>query len=174
MMGMIGMKKVLLIGYGNPGRLDDGLGPALAAAFESGEGDAPTGLTVESDYQLSIEDAAQVAEHDVVIFADASVDGREPFFFRALAAADPPGLGFSSHAAQPDGVLGLAQTLFGAKAEAYVLGIRGYEFNEFGERLSDRARANLAAAAAFLRGLIETGEFRDAVTDADAATPTWE
>ena len=28
------MAKVLIIGYGNPGRLDDGLGPALADLME--------------------------------------------------------------------------------------------------------------------------------------------
>ena len=72
--------KVLVIGYGNPGRLDDGLGPALAAAIESA---APAGVTVDADYQLTVEDAAAVAEHDVVVFADAAVDGPEPFYFRA-------------------------------------------------------------------------------------------
>ena len=29
-------ERVLLIGYGNPGRLDDGLGPAAAAASHNG------------------------------------------------------------------------------------------------------------------------------------------
>jgi len=31
---MTSVGKVLLIGFGNPGRLDDGLGPALAEIFE--------------------------------------------------------------------------------------------------------------------------------------------
>ena len=48
-------RKVLLIGYGNPGRLDDGLGPALAAAVEKL---AIPGVTVDADYQLNVEDAA--------------------------------------------------------------------------------------------------------------------
>ena len=61
-------KRILLIGYGNPGRADDGLGPALADRIEAL--DLP-GLTVESDYQLSIEHAALAAGHDIVIFADA-------------------------------------------------------------------------------------------------------
>ena len=161
------MRKVLLIGYGNPGRLDDGLGPALAARFA--ERPESAALTVESDYQLTIEDAAQVAEHDVVVFADASVNGREPFFFKRIAPAEPPGLGFSSHSAQPEGVLALARQLFGARTEGYTLGIRGYEFNEFGERLSDRARANLAQAAAFLEALLDSGDFSGAATEDDGS-----
>ena len=38
--------KTLLIGYGNPGRLDDGLGPALAEAVAKL---AIPGVTVEAD-----------------------------------------------------------------------------------------------------------------------------
>jgi hydrogenase maturation protease len=150
--------KVLLIGYGNPGRLDDGLGPALAERFER---KGLTGVTVDADYQLLVEDAALVAEHDIVIFADAAVDGREPFSFRRIEAADG-GVGFSSHSLQPPAVVALARTVFGASPRAYALGIRGYAFNEFGERLSERARANLDAAETFLDGVIGNGLYEDA------------
>ena len=154
---------VLLIGYGNPGRLDDGLGPALAEAIER---DGIEGLTVEADYQLTVEDAAAVAEHDVVIFADAAVADSEPFFFRRIA---PSATGsFSTHSVEPAAVLALAAELFGARTTGYVLGVRGYEFDEFGERLSPRAQANLAAAAAFLRSALPDGRF-DEVGDAPPA-----
>ena len=50
--------RILLIGYGNPARVDDGLGPALAKAIEQlGLAD----ITVETGYQLQVEDACQVA-----------------------------------------------------------------------------------------------------------------
>jgi DNA-binding response OmpR family regulator len=45
--------RVLVIGYGNPGRLDDGLGPALAETLQ--RLDLP-GVTVDADYQLTAED----------------------------------------------------------------------------------------------------------------------
>ena len=41
--------------------------------------------------------------------------------------------------------------LFGSEPEAWLVGIRGYAFDEFGERLSDGARENLEAAAALVR-----------------------
>ena len=144
-------RSVLLIGYGNPGRLDDGLGPALAAAIEAR---AIPGVRVESDYQLTVEDAHAVSRHDVVIFADASVDGPEPFSFGRWTEVSAAA--FSSHAVTPAEVMGLAQSLFGRAAEAYVLGIRGYAFDEFGERLSAAAARNLDAAIAFADRAVRT------------------
>jgi hydrogenase maturation protease len=142
--------RILVIGYGNPGRLDDGLGPALAAALEPLN---LPGVTVDADYQLTVETAAAVAEHDLVIFADASVAGDEPFFFQALDAAGAE-LSFSTHSVEPEAVLALCEQLFAARPRAYVLGIRGYEFDEFGERLSEAARANLTAAVGFLARML--------------------
>jgi len=151
-------RTVLLIGYGNPGRLDDGLGPALAAAAS---GMKLPGLTVDSDYQLTVEDAEAAARHDVVIFADAADAGPEPFVFRELTKTED--CSFSTHSVKPEEVLGLARRLFKARTRAYVLAIRGYEFNEFDERLSEGARENLAKAQRFLeRELPEILAGRDA------------
>jgi len=141
------MKRILLIGYGNPGRLDDGLGPALAELFQGLE--LPN-LMVESNYQLNVEDAAQIAEHDVVIFADASTDVEPPFTFTPVAA-ETGGPSFSSHSVTAPQLMGMAEELFGKTPQAWMLAIRGYDFNEFGERLSEQAVQNLEAAAAFLK-----------------------
>ncbi|NQU43773.1 hydrogenase maturation protease [bacterium] len=149
---MKGKSRILLIGYGNPGRLDDGLGPALAAEAE--KWNIP-GLTVESDYQLTVEDAELVARHETVIFADASVNGAEPF---ALEWLEPkPTLSFSTHSVEAAAVLGLAHQMFGAKTAGYVLGIRGYMFDAFEERLSDKAKENLRAAAEYMKKTLSEG-----------------
>lgn len=144
---------MLLIGYGNPGRLDDGLGPALAARIEAL---AIPDVTVDADYQLTVEDAEAAARHAAVVFADATVSGPAPFDFRPLAPA-APGVDFSSHSLAPEGVLALARDLFDARPAAYALAIRGYEFNEFGERFSAAARRNLEAATAFIAGALRGG-----------------
>jgi len=148
---------VLVVGYGNPGRLDDGLGPALAEALE--KLDLP-GVAVDADYQLTVENAADVAEHDVVVFADAHVSGPEPFSVRRVRPG-PGTVGFSSHSVEPQAVLVLARQLFAAEPEAYVLAIRGYEFDAFGEALSDRARVNLAAAVDYMQTALRTGCFEE-------------
>lgn len=150
---------LLFIGYGNPGRLDDGLGPACAEAME--KKNLP-GVTVDADYQLTVEDAEAVARHDVVIFADASVTGGEPFEFKRVSPSHE--MSFTTHSVEPEAVIGMAQRLFHADTRAYVLGIRGYAFNEFGERLSEQAANNLDAAIQFIEGVITHDLFEDAVT----------
>lgn len=142
---------VLLIGYGNPGRLDDGLGPALAESIRQMGLDH---VTVESCYQLAVEHAEQAAHYDVTIFADADMNGPEPFRFDRLEPKMDAA--FSTHAIAPAAVLGLARDLFNATADGYILGIRGYDFDDFGEGLSPRARGNLAAAVKFLESALQT------------------
>ena len=73
-------KRALLYGYGNPGRRDDGLGPILIDRLE--EKGLP-GVAMDSAYQLAIEDAAGIADYDVVVFVDAAVEGPEPFSMSA-------------------------------------------------------------------------------------------
>ncbi|MBT8042142.1 MAG: hydrogenase maturation protease [Pontiella sp.] len=141
---------ILVIGYGNPGRLDDGLGPAFAERI------LPLnlpGVTIESNYQLNVEDAELLSRYDVVIFADASVDCAEPFEFKPLKSNEPM-VGFSSHSITAESLLGLSEKLFGAAPKAYAMAMRGYAFNDFGEQLTDQARANLDAAVDYLVGWV--------------------
>jgi len=143
-------RRTLVLGWGNPGRRDDGLGPALAAAVESM---AVPGVTAESGYQLQVEDAAEVARYERVLFVDAERGGDAPFRLRRLEPSRS-GVGFSTHSVSPGRLLALARDLFGAEPEAWLLGVRGYDFDSFGEGLSERAAANLAAAAGFVRDAV--------------------
>lgn len=152
------MEQVLVIGYGNPGRLDDGLGPAFADAVQDL---AIPGVTVDADYQLAVEDAAEAARHDVVVFADASVNGREPFELKRITAR-PTELSFSTHSLEPDAVLAMAHDLFDSPVRGYTLGIRGYAFNEFAEHMSDRALRNLAAAIQAMEPVLRQRSFEEA------------
>ena len=155
---MSGKRRILLLGYGNPGRCDDGLGPALAQAVEKMH---IPGVVVDSDYQLVVEDAHTIAGYDVVIFADADATGLEPFSFRRIEPAGDKIGGFSSHSVSPAEVLALAKEMFAAKATAYVLGIRGYMFEEFGERFSNKAKENLAASTTFIAKALRNGDFTE-------------
>ena len=147
-------RKVIVIGYGNPAREDDGLGPSVAEAIEKLEID---GVTVESDYQLNVEDSAAVAEHDVVIFVDASVSGSEPFCFSQLTPKVQDS--FSSHSVEPEAVLGLAQELFNAGTQAYMLAVRGYSFDMFEENMTEKAIENQQKAVDFLASLLHAKSF---------------
>lgn len=150
--------EILLIGFGNPGRLDDGLGPALVERLRSR---AIHALTLESAYQPAVEHAALVAHYPVVVFADASLTGREPFTVSRLAPVVDPA-GFTTHTLEPQGVLGLALQLYDARPVGISLAIRGYSFGGFGEFLGARATRNLDAAEAFVASLFEPGRADEA------------
>jgi hydrogenase maturation protease len=145
----MGSQRILVIGYGNPGRGDDGLGPAFIQRLEEL---AIPGVTLESDYQLTIEHAALAAEHDVVVFVDAAVDAEFPFYFRTLAPAAVSG--FTSHGVTPGQVLSLAQSCFHVAPQGYLLGIRARIADRFEEGLSAPAREALEAALEHLRAFI--------------------
>jgi hydrogenase maturation protease len=140
--------KTLLIGYGNPGRRDDGLGAALADAIEARH---IGGVTTDADYQLNIEYAADIQTVDKVIFADASENAAEPFEFKSLSPADR--VTFTTHSVSPESVLAGCQDLLGHAPEAHVLAIRGYSF-EMQEGLTEQALSNLAQAVKFLSGYL--------------------
>ena len=142
---MRGAGRILVLGWGNPGRGDDGLGPACVAAIER---IGLPGVQCEQDYQLQLEHAADVAEADLVLFVDAARHGPAPFFIEPVAPRAR--LGFTSHALDAEAVLAVAREAFGARAPAWRLGIRGEEFDGFRERLGDAARANLERAVAFV------------------------
>jgi hydrogenase maturation protease len=146
--------RVLVIGHGNPGRQDDGLGPALASALEA---KSLPNVTVEATYLLEPEVAELVSRHDVAVFVDAAVTGPEPFSVQAVSPAET--LTFSTHGYGASEIMGLAHHLFGSVARGYVLAVRGYQFDDFGEALSERARENLEQAERHLEQLIRSGSF---------------
>lgn len=152
--------KILVIGFGNPAREDDGLGPAAAGIVEESEID---GVTVDIDYQLSVEHAADIADHDVVVFIDASVDCDEPYVFQKVMPKFIES--FSSHSVSPEQVLGLAEHLFNVKIEGYILGIKGYSFAMFEENMTDKAKSNLQLAAGRLVAALKSGDIDESMGD---------
>jgi len=151
-----GSHGIIVIGFGNQAREDDGLGIAVAEEIEKLNID---GIEVDADYQLNVEDAAAVAEHDAVVFIDASIEGDGPFTFTRLTPKREET--FSSHTVSPEGVMGLAHDLFNATADGYMLGIRGYSFEMFTEEMTDRAHKNMRKAIDFLVPMLRTGSIKE-------------
>lgn len=136
---------VLLIAYGNPGRGDDGLGPALADRIHRrGLPD----VAVKVDYQLKVEHALDVSRSKTAIFVDAQIGTRAPYQFSPVEAETSADI--SSHALSPGAVLTLSNLLFGATPSAFTLGISGFEFDRIQEGLCDQAKENLRLAEDFL------------------------
>ena len=143
--------RVLVIGIGNPGRTDDGLGPALVARLADV---ALPGVDTDANYQLNIEDAEAVSHYDTVVFVDASVEAAAPFVFTELAPAAE--IAMTTHELRPGTVLALCEELYGRRPRAYTLAIPGYAW-ELREGLSAKAEENLAAATDFLVKWLRAG-----------------
>ena len=135
-----------MLGYGNPARGDDGLGPALVERIGSL---ALEGVETRVDYQLCVEDAMDIGRFDQVIFVDASLDATPPYLHYRLAETLAPTT-LDTHSVSPEALIHLARTLFGATSSASILAIRGYDFTTFSERLSPAARRNLNVALDYL------------------------
>jgi hydrogenase maturation protease len=141
----------LVLGIGNPGRRDDGLGAALVERLAKRR---LKGVVCDADYQLNVEDALACAAHDLVVFVDAARGLRRPFAFtRVRPAAGLPAL---SHALSPGAVLGIAAGLYGKTPDARLLAVRGHSF-AVGEGLTARAEENLGLALAFLLDFLKGG-----------------
>lgn len=139
-------RRALVIGFGNPGRADDGLGPALAAAIAAMD---LAGVTVESDYQLTVDHAPLIAAHDLVVFADAMIGLPEPWRLSAVSAEPPAS--FGSHALSPAAALHLARLLYGRAPPGWILAMAGTEFGAVREGLGPAAQENLRGAVAFVK-----------------------
>lgn len=147
------MKKILLYGYGNPGRQDDGLGILIAQEIEKwAEEKQYKTIFTDTNYQLNIEDAYNLNDFDKVIFADASTEKIKNFKFYQLKPILNPR--FSMHSVSPEFVIGLCHEIYGTTPDSYLLHIKGYEWNFMGE-MTPKAEQNLADSFQFLCEKIE-------------------
>ena len=137
-------KNILVYGYGNPGRQDDGLGPALAEKI--GALNIP-GVVTDSNYQLNVEDALEITKSRAVFFADASVDCGEPFVFGEVFPSNS--IRFTTHTILPDSLMAICNELYGVNVPAYILAIRGYSW-KFNEPMTGKAESNMQEAFAFI------------------------
>lgn len=138
-------EKILVIGIGNNGRGDDGLGWKMADWVNEMELDH---VSVEYRYQLQVEDAHLVSDFPIVVFVDASKEKLpEGFSWKTCKPGDH--YFYSSHLQSPETVLYLAETLFGKTPESYTLAIEG-EIWDLGEGLSEMAEQNFKKATNLL------------------------
>ncbi len=145
--------KVLVYGYGNPGRQDDGLGNAFVNRIEQWvEEEGLQNFSFDSNYQLNIEDADEISDKDLVVFADASTEEIEDFCMTKVDESSK--VAFTTHAASPGYIVELCRRIYKKAPPVYLMHIRGYEW-EFEEGLSCKAKENLELAVAHFREKME-------------------
>ena len=142
-------KGLLVIGIGNSGRRDDGLGWKFTELLAQS---VPEKADYEYRYQLQVEDVLLVCQYKKVIFADAShaaISGG----FELSSCLPAAHYFFSSHAQSPETILYLAQELYQKEPAAWTMAISGQNWG-LGTQLSPAAKENLEKALHFMR---ETG-----------------
>ena len=148
--------RLVVFGWGNEARGDDGLGPLLLEKVtRAGWPD----VTTIGDFQLQIEHALDLDGADAALFLDAGKDTPAPFAFAEIGPRRDAS--HTSHALAPEAVLDVyARSLGRTPPPSFILCVRGERF-ELGESLSAEAQARLEAAWAFLEGLMERPSVED-------------
>ena len=112
------MTDLLVIGYGNDLRSDDGAGRAVAEMVS--DLDLP-GVEVRTLSQLTPELSLEISGRTTVIFVDADVEATE-VVMRPVTAG-PPGNGAMTHHGDPATLLTLTQTVGPLPDETFVISI---------------------------------------------------
>jgi hydrogenase maturation protease len=133
----------LLIGIGNSGRQDDGLGWAFLDAIQAW-GQFRGDLTYR--YQMQVEDAELVSQYEQVVFVDAH-HGALPGGFAWQTCVPSEDFEFTTHVLPPQAVLYLCKDLYGKTPQGSVLLLEGTEW-ELRIGLTERGKEILAEAFA--------------------------
>lgn len=160
---------VLLIGYGNVSRRDDGVAVHVLQRLRARLGLDPDELLAAEDilsedahsarlsmvclHQLAPELAEVLAEYDVAVFIDAHVGGLDwaPVHWQEVKPAYEAGV--NGHHLKPGVVLALCETLYERAPRGYTLSVLGYDF-DFGEELSAPTSALADQAVERLMALV--------------------
>lgn len=128
------MSKILVVGYGNPLRADDGLGCHVARQIGHHlRGDER--VEVIPCHQLAPGIAKQIAEASFVIFIDASTEGEPGTITETTVQLDPASTGKFVEGMTPAMLLAAASAQYGTCPPAVLFNMTGWCF-EFGEHMS--------------------------------------
>ena len=136
--------RTLVLGIGNSGRKDDGLGWRFIDFLKEQE---IGGLEFDYRYQLQIEDAELISQYDRVIFVDATKEPTtEGFYLRPCFKAEVTEM--NSHSLHPETIYSLCSAIYEKDPECLILAIEGKEW-ELQTGLSPEAERNLERAKGY-------------------------
>jgi len=144
--------RVLVIGYGNTLRTDDGAGRRIAERLAADERLA--GATVIQTHQLAPELALDISAADVLVLVDAG-SGPPPgsFTIQALQPAERPAATPWSHHLEPAGLVALAGALYGHIPIVHLVTV-GIESVDVGDRVSPAVEAVLPRVVEAIAALV--------------------
>jgi len=131
---------VLIIGYGNDLRGDDGVGPKTVEAVAALE---LPGVQCRTCHQLTPELAETISRASRVVFVDAGVESGESVEVAALSATEDAAA--RTHAVSPAALLAMARELYGKCPPAWLVTIP-IESTAHGESLTPLAQRGMCVA----------------------------
>jgi hydrogenase maturation protease len=149
------MLRALIIGYGNPLRGDDQLGWHVADRVAESVEDfgklsrADNSTKVIAVHQLTPELAEAISEAELVIFVDASLDGRPGSWRCDTIRRDTVASNAFAHYCTPATLLDYAETIFKARPRSLLISVAAESF-DCGDQLTPNAQAVLPEIVQFI------------------------
>lgn len=145
---------MLVIGYGNSLRGDDGVGIAVAEQLNEMLQNSP--VSVLACQQLTPELASEISKADCVIIIDAA-KGERPGQTTVNKIEPDNDSSTFTHELQPSTLLACAQELYGKSPVTFLLSVTGYSF-DFSDELSPTLKRVMPEVLARVRELIDQQE----------------
>lgn len=143
-------ERLMIIGYGNPLRGDDGLGWQAARRLAD---EVRDGVDVIACHQLMPELAEPLSRADRAVFIDAAPPGDPPgTIVMGSVQPRPADPGAFTHHLDPAGLLELARSLYGQAPPAELITVAGQQFG-FSEQLSPPVQAALENIVRLMKAL---------------------
>ncbi|RJR52885.1 MAG: hydrogenase maturation protease [Desulfobacteraceae bacterium] len=136
---------ILILGYGNPQRRDDGCGYLVAEKVKAAL-EGMSGVRILFAHQLDPAMAEDLADAGEAVFVDATVEELKRGRRWKRIAPERGLLPVLTHHLRPSFLLGLAFSIRGRCPAAWLVSIQGHDFG-FGEGLSREAARNVEKSA---------------------------
>ncbi|MGQ9609301.1 MAG: hydrogenase maturation protease [bacterium] len=129
------IKPILLIGYGNVLRSDDGVGWFVADKLDK---KLHNKIDIIKADQITVEMTEDIKDRKFVIFVDAHVSEKEDWLRKEEVLPDFK-FGMTAHIFTPGALLALCERIYNKYPKAYIFSIKGINY-DFGENLSEQTK----------------------------------
>lgn len=141
---------VLVLGYGNPSRGDDAIGPLLIDYLSTLR---LSGVELLTDFQLQVEHVLDLEGRSLVLFIDATVSQQQAI--RVLPLHPDTAFSCSTHALSPQQLLGAQLKVTGHLPQSsFLLAIKACQF-ELGAELSSDMQEHYQQACQLLVQMLD-------------------
>lgn len=150
-----------IIGYGNPQRRDDGIGPFVVNSLKDVLKHKKA-VSLLALHQLGADRVEELCNADRILFVDATINALEGGRVWSKVHPETQILPYLTHHIHPSYLLGLIQALYHRSPPAWLVSIQGYDFG-FGEGLSPGAEQMAKAVSSEIIQFIDKRDLTEKI-----------